>query len=158
MKLTRILMPALFGLAIFCSCRDQDESRSGLLDSIPADKYYSTDPFQDKFSQIYGEWQVIGTGGGITGAGYAPDFEYLVIKPNAIFGIVRGDSLVATGKIEVQNDPDFDLLIHLISDDNNTENIQIIRDYEKFVSFPSDSMLLYSTCCDRFDTYLRKVK
>lgn len=158
MRFTRILIPALFGLAMAGCCKDKDGSRLGLLDSVPTEKYYESDPFQAKYKQIYGEWQVIGTGGGFTGAGYTPDFEYLVIKPNAIFGIVRGDSLVATGKIEIQNDPDYDLLIHLISDGNNTEDIEIIRDYEKFVAFPSDSMLLYSTCCDRFDTYFRKVK
>ena len=39
----------------------------------------------DEIPEIYGTWEVINTSCGIHGAGYIPDFEYLVVKPNAIF-------------------------------------------------------------------------
>lgn len=156
----RAALPFLLFCLVLSACGDgQDDGvHFPHLDAIPATQYYSADPLAPKHAGVYGAWKVVGTSGGFHGGGYPPDFDYLLVKPNAIFGIVRHDSLLTSGKIVVQNDPAFDLLVHLISEDSNSINIQIIQDYEKFVVFQSDTMYLYSTCCDRYDTVLKRVE
>ena len=117
-----------------------------------------TDPFAGKYSGINGIWEVVGTAGGIHGGGYPPDFELLLVKPNAIFGIVRNDSLLASGKIEIQSDTLSDLLVHFIPGDSLPPTIQILWDYEKYLIVKSDTLVLFSPCCDRYDTILKKVE
>ena len=123
-------------------------------DAIPADNYFDADILSDH-SEIYGKWEVIGTSGGFAGTGYPIDFDELHIKPNAIFGIVRNDSLLTTGKIDLVDNQSVDLAINFVpEDDPNELMIQLMYDTEKFVIFQSDSMSLNSFCCDRFDTHL----
>lgn len=149
-------------LAALWSCKKTESNEIGpALDefnAIPTKQYHPTDVLQGKPFDLYGNWRVIGSSGGFHGSGYGTDFDYLLIKPNAMFGIVRDGELVTTGKIEVVNDPDFDLLIHLVSDKPAAEvNAQIIHDNEKFVVMRSDTLSLYSTCCDRYDTHFKKL-
>jgi len=160
--LRSVALIALFLTAFFSCKKDCPENEIGpALDefkAIPASRYYPTDVLQGKPFNLYGYWRVIGSSGGFHGGGYGTDFDYLLIKPNAVFGIVRAGELVTTGKIEVVDDPDFDLLIHLVSDKPASDvNAQIIHDHEKFVVMRSDTMSLYSTCCDRYDTHFKKL-
>jgi len=155
------ILLALFLTALW-SCKKTEQNEIGpALDefnAIPANQYHPTDVLQGKPFDLYGNWRVIGSSGGFHGGGYGTDFDYLLIKPNAMFGIVRAGELVTTGKIEVVNDPDFDLLSHLVSDKPASEvNAQIIFDNEKFVVMRSDTLSLYSTCCDRYDTHFKKL-
>ena len=139
-------------LLLLISCDDSIDYVDGF-DMISADKYYPNDILIDH-EEIYGKWKVIGTSGGFTGNGYPIDFDELHIKRNAIFGVVRNDSLLTSGKIELLNDPSVDLLINFVPEDNPNElMIQLMYDTEKFVIFQSDSMSLNSRCCDRFDTH-----
>lgn len=159
MKPHTIFYCLLFFSALLSCCRNDCETNLlAPLDAIPETKYFGSDPFSDKHSDIYGAWKVVGTAGGIHGGGYAPDFDLLLVKPNAIFGIVRNDSLLTTGKIAVQNDPDFDLLVYFLSEDSNSTNIQLLWDYEKYIEFKSDTLFLRSPCCDRFDTILKRMQ
>ncbi len=147
--------------SVSCKKDNLGQGLLDLLDNIPADKYYATDPLQDDAGQLYGVWEVTGTSGGITGGGYTQDFDYLLVKPNAIFGIVRNDSLLATGKVELQDSTATEPLVHFLADDTegNTPPIQLLQDYEKFLIFQSsDSLHLFSPCCDRFDTHLKKIE
>jgi len=149
-------------LATLWSCKKTEQNEIGpALDefnALPANKYHPTDILQGKPFDLYGNWRVIGSSGGIHGGGYEIDFDYLLIKPNAMFGIVRNGELVTTGKIEVVNDPQFDMLVHFISDKPYEEvNIQLVYDYEKFIGIQADTLSLYAPCCDRFDTYLKKL-
>ncbi|MBK9335109.1 MAG: hypothetical protein IPM98_00420 [Lewinellaceae bacterium] len=128
---------ALFLVALG-SCKKNEQTEIGpALDefnAIPTNQYHASDVLQGQPFDIYGHWRVVGTSGGIHGGGYGTDFDYLLIKPNAMFGIVRNGELVTTGKIEVVNDPQFDMLVHFISDKPYEEvNIQLVYDYEKFI-------------------------
>lgn len=153
----------VLSLAAFWSCKkDCPENVIGpaldVFNAIPTNQYHPTDILQGKPFDLYGYWRVIGSTGGFHGGGYGTDFDYLLIKPNAMFGIVRDGELVTTGKIEVVNDPSFDLLIRLVSDKPAAEvNAQIIHDNEKYVVVQSDTLSLYSPCCDRFDTHFKKL-
>lgn len=149
-------------LAALWSCKKTEQNEIGpALDefnALPANKYHSTDILQGKPFDLYGNWRVIGSSGGIHGGGYGTDFDYLLIKPNAMFGIVRNGELVTTGKIEVVNNPDFDLLIRLVSDKPAGEvNAQIISDNLTFVGMRSDTMSLYSPNADGYDTHFKKL-
>lgn len=147
--------------ALLASCK-KDENPVGpaadVFNAIPANKYHENDILQGKPFDIYGTWRVASTSGGIHGGGYTPDFDYLLIKPNAIFGIVRGNELITTGKIEVVNDPDYTMLLHFVSDKPASEvNIELVFDFEKYVEIHADTLSLLSPCCDRFDTHLKKM-
>ncbi|MEQ1744392.1 MAG: hypothetical protein ABMA02_03125 [Saprospiraceae bacterium] len=148
-------------VALFVSCQKEESEVGPALDifkAVPATKYHATDILKDKPYNIYGNWRVVSTSGGIHGGGYTPDFEYLLIKPNAVFGIVRNGELVTTGKIEVINDPDFDMLVHFVSDKPTSEiNLHLLHDFEKSVEIHADTLSLVSPCCDRFDTHLKKL-
>jgi hypothetical protein len=60
---------------------------------------YNTEIFESQFKTIYGSWklQKIQTGWGEI----APDFDYLVINPFGTFSILRNDTVLANGKIEI---------------------------------------------------------
>ncbi|MFN0015986.1 MAG: hypothetical protein ACKVU2_15690, partial [Saprospiraceae bacterium] len=148
-------------VAFLAACQKEENEIGPALDlfkAVPANKYYATDILNGKPYDIYGNWRVVSTSGGLHGGGYASDFEYLLIKPNAVFGIVRNGELVTTGKIEVINDPNFDLLLHFVSDKPASEaNVQLLYDFEKSVEIRADTLSLVSPCCDRFDTHLKKL-
>lgn len=149
------------GLLSFFGCtNDQIEPASqAQFSSIPENQYYEKDIFLGNATMLYGKWKVIGTSGGFHGGGYQPDFDYLLIKPNAIFGIVRDEELITYGKIKVLTDPDYELLIQFQSEvPANEINVEIIADSQKFVQFKGDTLHLNSLCCDRFNTHLKRVK
>lgn len=153
------MLPIILATIFFACKKDNTGGQLiKLLDTVPARQYYYDDIFKNISPEIYGTWKVIGTSGGFAGNGYPPDFDYLLVKPNAVFGIVRNNSLLTTGKLEIVERPPYDLLVHFVSDTPPNEvNVEIISDYEKFLVFQSDTLSLYSTCCDRFDTHLKKV-
>ncbi|MDP4228352.1 MAG: hypothetical protein Q8910_18525, partial [Bacteroidota bacterium] len=110
----------------------------------------------DSRKDIYGDWRVTGTSGGFTGMGYRKDFDYLVLKPNGIFGIIRNDSLIAFGKMIVSQDNNG--LLCRFSPEKPAQ-IELLSDPEKYLNIVSmDSLNLYAPCCDRFNTHLIRVK
>jgi hypothetical protein len=140
-----------------CNKTTLEKGYSILLDSVSTKKYYSKDLLSQQNSEIYGTWKVIGTSGGFIGTGYTPDFDYLVIKPNLIFGIIRNDSLITSGKIVIKSQTDTELLIEFISEISPAKiNIELVSDSKKYVEIRSDSLNLNAPCCDRFNTHLKK--
>ncbi len=127
------------------------------LDIIPADKYYSTDILPDSAKNIYGTWKALQTGGGIAGTSYKPDFDYLLLKPNAVFGIVRNDSLIAYGKLTLLADNTMHIndVWFLKFDFDQVANIELFYGAEKYFKLiGNDSLDLMAPCCDRFNTML----
>ena len=130
------------------------------LDVIPADKYYSTDILPDSAKIIYGTWKALQTSGGIAGTSYKPDFDYLLLKPNAVFGIVRKDSLIAYGKLTLLIDKSLHLNNSVLCkfDFDKTAQIELMADNEKYISIVNnDTMNLIAPCCDRYNTQLVRV-
>ena len=96
-------------------------------DAIPSQQYYETDTLES-ILEMYGKWQLVETSGGISGEGYAHDFDFLLMKPNRIFGIARNDSLIETGNVEMGYPNSF-IALYLKPDntDDKTANINILN-------------------------------
>ena len=138
---------------------NQLKDYSSQLDSIASQKYYPSEIFNETHIAVNGIWKVIGTSGGIAGSGYKSDFNYLIIKPNGIFGIVRNDSLITTGKILIKNQSDSELYVDFVPEiDPDQVRIQMIYDSEKYIELRTDTLNLNAPCCDRFNTHLKRVK
>lgn len=137
------------------SCGNKGPEPVSEWDSIQPNKYYDTDILDS--IPIYGKWEVISTSGGKMGDGYDKDFDYLLVKPNAIFGILRNDSLLTTGKIVI---PPNTSQIPLISFDaeKTTDILLLLSNINYRVEFKSDTLNLFAGCCDNFNTHFKKVK
>ena len=161
MKTIKNGMLLILFIFIATNCQ-KDELRADysiMLDSISSQRYYSSDIFTEKHIAINGIWKVIGTSGGIAGSGYKADFNYLIIKANGIFGIVRNDSLITSGKILIKNQSDSELYVDFISEtDPDKVRIEIVQDSEKYIELRNDTLNLNAPCCDRFNTHFKRVK
>lgn len=127
------------------------------LDAIPETKYYSSDIIPEQQSNIYGVWKVVRTSGGFVGSGYAKDFDYLILKKNGIFGIVRNDSLLTSGKLSLLPEVAMYLPNGILCqfESEKTVNIELCGDPEKYIRLVNkDSLDLIAPCCDRYNTHL----
>lgn len=154
-----ILIILFLFAATNCQKDDIWKDYSTLLDSISSQKYYPSEILNGNYVAVNGTWKVIGTSGGFAGSGYTPDFNYLIIKPNGIFGIIRNDSLITMGKIVVKNQTDKELYVDLVSDkDPDLVKVGIVHDSEKYIELHTDTLYLNAPCCDRFNTHFKRVK
>lgn len=144
------------GIVFLGSCATQ-EINLKKLDLIPATRYYSNDIFYDSNQHIYGVWKLTSTSGGLSGSGFDKDFDYLLLKPNAIFGVVRNDSLIGYGKLTLLSDSPvfYNNSIHCNFDFDQTAGIQLNNDPEKYISLTNnDTLNLTAPCCDRYNLQL----
>jgi hypothetical protein len=117
---------------IISSCKNSKEVEvfdpMSALDFIPENIYYENDIFQNENNGIYGVWESIynvqnGINGPIT---LSSDFDYLIVKPNAIFGIIKNEELIATGKLTLVNNQNNDLFGFVCECDINEVNVKIL--------------------------------
>lgn len=156
---TLLLIAILFSTAAQCQKESSEMNYQHLMDSLSPDKYYPTQILNEKNKALYGTWKVIGTSGGIAGTGYTPDFNYLVLRNNGIFGIIRHDSLVTTGKISILNQTEDELRVEFVPEtDPSIVKCEIVWDPEKFLVIHNDTLDINAPCCDRFNTRLKRVK
>ena len=114
---------------LMLTCKKDQQEPVSPWDSISTQKYYDTDLFTDL--PIYGKWEVINTSGGKTGAGYAQDFDYLLMKPNGIFGLLKDNDLIVSGKIKwdsIVSDTILPLWPVISFSPEKSINIQILND------------------------------
>lgn len=141
------------------SCNNKHPEPISDWDAISPKTYYEIDIFTDL--PIYGKWEVISTSGGKTGDGYTQDFDYLLMKPNGIFGLLKDDELIVSGKIKfdsIISQPLPPSLPVISFSSDKSMNIQILNDSIKYVQFVSDTLNLIAPCCDRYNTHLVKVE
>ena len=69
-----------------------------LIDSIETNLYYSDTIINSDFSAIYGKWFLQQLEGGY-GDSYEPAYDFLEIKKNGIYGIVKDFELIEYGRI-----------------------------------------------------------
>ena len=154
MKIRRtILITMLTTLIIGCK---SEEIGLKALDIIQETKYYSNDIMPESYRNVYGSWKVEKTSGGLIGIGYNTDFDYLLLKKNGIFGIIRNDSLIAFGKIILSQDKQ-----GLLSEFNaeKSAKIELCGDNLKYIQLiNNDSLILYAPCCDRYNTHFSRKK
>lgn len=142
------------------SCEKETNIRF-YLDAINSDKYYSEEIISTDYQKIYGQWKLYKISGGFHGTGYAPDYDYLEIKSVGIYGLIRNDSIIEYGKIELDtfdvNTNDF-LQIKLIPDDYIGLN-PFMYPSEKYIDLTgNDSLELISPCCDMYDYHYKRIK
>ena len=154
----------LFSLLLSCAKKDLSEKAQERFEAIPADKYYDSDPFSNENANLYGKWKNTSMRGGFGGGEFAPDFNYLLIKPNGIFAIVKNRDITLTGKIDTVDQQEFNSdgtlrpVVDFIPDEDTQENRQInlIFDNQKIL-FISDTLLtLRAPCCDRISIFLER--
>jgi hypothetical protein len=152
----KCILKVLLFMVLLTSCKTEDLYLKKL-ELISTEKYYTTDIFADSTQNVYGVWKLTSTSGGFIGTGFKNDFDYLILKPNAIFGILRNDSLIGYGKITLlQNGTTFyNNSIHCQFDFDQITNIQLNTDPEKYISLTkNDTMNLIAPCCDRYNFHL----
>ena len=152
--MNKIKMIALLLLAFIQCDKNLNVNYESLLDSTSANKYYSSEIINPNYMGLYGTWKVTGTSGGFAGQGYTPTYSHLVIKPYGIYGIVRNDSLIYTGKISIKNQTDSELFVDFISA-LSPGNTVVSSSY---IQLHNDTLDLNSPCCDMFNTHFKKVK
>jgi hypothetical protein len=122
------------------------------LEDIPYSEYYSMDIVPDSLQKLYGKWNLISTSGGFSGGGNGKEFEYLVFKKNGIFGVLKGNSLIAYGKITFTHKPHTTTLTFIPV---KSADIDLCTDSEKSIWFTGfDTLTLYAPCCDRYNMHL----
>lgn len=139
-------------------CIESTHHLLSLLDSVPEQKYASSDILAGIHPEICGVWKFLGGAGGLSG-GYFPDFDFLLFKPNSIFGIVRNDSLIVSGKVELAEWSNQNPRIEFITElEPRDIGILLLSEFSKTVYYYPDSLVLASPCCDRFDEHFVRAK
>ena len=126
------------------------------LDEILTTTYYSADIVPDDCQDIYGVWKVTGTSGGFTGMGYKKDFDFLLLKKNGIFGILRNDTLIGYGKLSLLPETSMNLQKDLFCrfDFEKDADVSLNYDSEKYLQLiGKDTLNLIAPCCDRYNTH-----
>jgi hypothetical protein len=160
---TLIKLTVSFACLIYMSCEksNNDVIIKSYLDSIDTEKYYVNEIIPDSYQNIYGTWKLFAVSGGYSGTGHEVNFDYLEIKSIGIYGLVRNDSLFEYGKIELDTfDAHFtDMLQIKLMPDFYTGLNPYMHPNEKYVNLPqSDSLDLFSPCCDMFNYHFRREK
>ena len=147
---------SLLLLCFGCSSDDDEITAISFFDAIPQNKYYNDDPLPD--SSCYGEWSFDRSSGGFTGEGFPIDFDILLLKANGIFGLVRNDSLLVSGKVTVVADPDPRTLLKFEIDGNPSDfQIDILNDNEKYLDISEQQLNLIAPCCDRYNLHFTRI-
>ena len=154
MKSFYLILLGCLSMLIF-GCRTETISLKPL-DAILSTKYYSTDIIPEDYQEIYGVWKVVGTSGGFAGNGFEKDFDFLLLKKNGIFGIVRHDTLIAYGKLTLlpQTEQNSTLGLYCNFEFDQNANIQLNNDTEKYIQLAGkDTLNLIAPCCDRYNIH-----
>ena len=147
MKRISDIFTILFSILLICSLRTEAQ----LPDSVTKTHYYDEEIFDSEYLDIYNSWELTEITGGLSGAGYEPDFDILEIDSFGIFRVYRNDSLFIYGKITVEEQTLDHLLVS--SDADTISGGILFEDMEKYMQLDSDTLILEAPCCDRY-TYL----
>ena len=149
----------VFGLLV--SCEKENSVTRTYLDTISSTKYYTVEMIPGDYQKIYGKWHLYQVSGGFSGGGYEPNYDFLEIRNFGIYGLIRNDSLIEYGKIEMDT---FDthatgyLQVKLVAEYHKSLN-PMMYPPEKYVQLNgADTLNLNSPCCDMYNYHYRRVK
>lgn len=123
-----------------------DSISSSYKDKSPDKKFYEADILDKQFVHFYGLWEVktVETGWG----NLEPSFDYLEVVPFGKFSIIRNDSIILDGKIEILEQNDSLLNITFIASEDR--GIHLMSDPEKYIDFHTENKIwMTAPCCDR---------
>ena len=129
----------IFLLSLF-SCSKEPSSTS-LLDTIPIFKYYNNEIFSADNMKLYGKWQfsyIYADAGIIAGPGKIdPNYDFLEIKRYGIYGKIKNNSVIESGKIVITKQGSNQLLLSFEPEDKT------LPVYLYDVTFyPKDSLMM----------------
>ena len=111
-------------LSLFACKKEQQQSASSLLDTIVETKHYDAEIFTDSNLKLYGQWRFlyIYDDAGIAGGPgkIDPNYDYLVIKKYGIYGKIKANKVIESGKIEVVKQNATQFKINLKSGTNSS--------------------------------------
>ena len=149
-------------LSLFSCRKEQEQSASSLLDTIETTKYYNAEIFTDSNLKLYGQWRflyIYDDAGIIAGPGKIdPNYDYLVIKKYGIYGKIKANKVIESGKIEVvkQNATMFEINLKLSIKNNSTYPSDIW--YVKYMGKDSLEMVDASIGCGYLSNVFKKIK
>jgi len=118
----------LISLLLIYSCNKETIKDSSLLiDSISLTKYYPNEIFTENNLKLYGKWKfsyIYDDAGIIMGPGkISPNYDYLEFKKYGIYGKIKNNRIIETGKTVVVKQDNSQFEIHLIPEQiDNTMN------------------------------------
>jgi hypothetical protein len=144
----------LLGLIILISCEKDSNN-------IPDTKYYYQEIMYNDNLKIYGQWIFLYTydDAGIAGGPgkIDPTYDYLEMKKYGIYGMIKDNEVIESGKIEIIKQDSLQLIIKLdsIKNDSNVfaHNIWSINFQN------DDSLILYDAsigCGTYYNVYKRE--
>ena len=116
---------------------------------IDFNKYYNEEIFPSEYLSAYDTWHLDYISGGFSGGGYVRDFDQLVIQKYGIFKIIRNDSLLVYGKIDINSQNPDNLFITLEAD--SVLGKVAFYDMAKYLYVSDSSLFLGAPCCDRYN-------
>ncbi len=147
-------------LLLLFSCQKESVKTPALLiDAIPGTKYYQTEIFSADNLKLYGKWQFlyVYNDAGIAGGPGKVNATYdcLEIKEYGVYGMVKDNKLIETGKIEIIKQENFQLEIKLNPDikDDKTNSPEYY-----YVTYKNDSIIMTDAsigCGVLFNAYKR---
>ncbi|NOT37193.1 MAG: hypothetical protein HOP11_07425 [Saprospiraceae bacterium] len=153
----RYILILLVGLNFNCKEKDCCVQFPDPFTDIPKNQYYDIEIFSKEHLAIYSSWKFVKSEGGFHGGGYGTDFQELLIKPFGIWGIVRSDSLVSSGKIVVSGDKGSVKLNFIPERAEDRNRFNLLLDNERYVTIKSDTLILEAPCCDRYtEIFIKK--
>lgn len=115
----------IISLLLVFSC---DKGSSLLIDPISDTRYYQNEILTDSYLKLYGKWQfsyIYDDAGIVIGPGkIAPTYDYLEIKRYGIYGKIKDNKIIESGKIEVVIQDNSQFEINLKPDNTNNNTIE----------------------------------
>ena len=133
-----------FILCVFLiSCSNESIKTPVLLvDTISSTNYYKTEIFNNNNLRLYGQWKflyIYDDAGIVMGPGRInPTYDYLEIKKYGIYGKVKDNKLIETGKIEIVAQDNSQFEIKLKPNDKDS----IINSTLYYVTYSNDSIIM----------------
>lgn len=158
-KLTQLPFLLLFVLVVACS--DESVIPESYLGAISSEAYHESEILPDDFQDLYGIWRHTKISGGFAGVEREAPYDYLELKPFGVYGIVRNDSLIEYGKVELFtfDQGDTGMLQVKFTAEFLTDEYSFMSPPEKFIRLTENRNLdIYSPCCDQFNSHYEKVK
>ena len=148
---TILLVSVLMCIFLFSCKKDSSlefADKSSFIDSIAVNRYYSSEIQSLSEDGLYKTWKLVRVTGGIMGGEHPLSFDYLVMKPHGIYGVILNDTLKEYGKISVGEKGELGVFLSFQPD---AASPSFVYDFEKYASMISkDTLLLIAPCCDRF--------
>jgi hypothetical protein len=105
--------------------------------------------FPQVIEGIYGKWSVVEITGGFSGLGYKPKYDVLEIDNKLQFSLMRNDTLISNGRMEILDKNSEVLRVKMVSENTDMNYLSGLKN----VRLNADTLMFYDDCCDLY-TYL----